>query len=120
MQIGFDFLTDVNLHFINEINNRLGIQTEIKLSSEFQLAEEKTQRLVDICKNLQVTDYYSGPAAQAYMDISQFESQNINIHYWDYSGYPVYEQLYGDFEHSVSIIDLLMNEGNKSHAFLKY
>jgi hypothetical protein len=115
----FEFLTDVNLHFINEINHRLGIQTEIKLSSEFELAEEKTQRLVNICKDLHITDYYSGPAAKAYMEIDKFESQHVNVHYWDYSGYPVYEQRHGDFEHGLSIIDLLMNEGGNSINFLK-
>jgi hypothetical protein len=116
----FEFLTDVNLHFINEINHRLGIQTEIKFSSEFELAEEKTQRLVNICKNLNVTDYYSGPAAEAYMELKKFELQNINVHYWDYSGYPAYEQLYGNFEHGVSVIDLLMCEGDSSINFLKF
>ncbi len=107
----FDFLTDVNLYFIKEINSRLGIHTEIRLSSEFELAEEKTQRLVNICKDLNITDYYSGPAAKAYMDIYKFELQHINVHYWDYSNYKVYGQLHGAFEHGVSVIDLIFNTG---------
>jgi hypothetical protein len=115
----YEFLTDVNLHFITEICKQLNISIEIKLSSEFELAEEKTRRLVNICKNLNVTDYYSGPAAKAYMEIEQFKSEQINVHYWDYSNYPVYNQLHGEFEHSVSIIDLLMNEGGNSINFLK-
>ena len=115
----YEFLTDVNLHFITEICKQLNISIEIKLSSEFELAEEKTRRLVNICKNLNVTDYYSGPAAKAYMEIEQFESEQINVHYWDYSNYPVHNQLHGEFEHSVSIIDLLMNEGGNSINFLK-
>jgi hypothetical protein len=115
----FEFLTDVNLHFINEINHRLGIQTEIKFSSEFELVEEKTQRLVNICKDLKITDYYSGPAAKAYMEISKFHSSNINVHYLEYSDYPIYQQLHGDFEHGVSIIDLFMNQGNIVADFLK-
>jgi hypothetical protein len=115
----FDFLTEVNIHFINAICEQLGIKTDIKLSSDFDLAEEKTQRLVNICKDIQATDYYSGPAAKAYMEVHKFEIENINVHYWDYSNYPKYEQLHGEFEHGVSIIDLLMNEGNNSITYLK-
>jgi len=114
-----DYLTDVNIHFIHEINQFLGIKTEIKYSSEFVLAEEKTQRLVDICKDLKITEYYSGPAAKSYMEIDKFESQNIQVQFWDYNGYPEYKQMYGDFEHGLSIIDLLMNEGVNSPQYFK-
>jgi len=112
-----DYLTEVNLHFINGINDYLDIKTEIRYSSEFNLAEEKTQRLVNICKDLNITEYFSGPAAKAYMDIDRFTNENMQVRYWDYSKYPVYNQLHGSFEHGVSIIDLLMNEGKNSKLF---
>jgi hypothetical protein len=116
----FDFLTDVNMHFINKINEFLGIQTEIRFSSEFELAEEKTQRLVNICKDLNATDYFSGPAAKAYMDETLFNNESISVQYWDYSNYPDYSQLYPPFEHGVSILDLIFNEGENSLHFLKF
>jgi hypothetical protein len=115
----YEYLTDVNMHFINEICRFFNVQTEIKFSSEFILADEKTQRLVDICKELEITDYYSGPAAKAYIEIEKFTNDNINVHYWDYSNYPEYEQLYSPFEHGVTILDLLMIEGKDSIKFLK-
>lgn len=115
----FEFLTDINMHFLTQINSFLGINTEIRFSSEFDLAEEKTQRLVDICRELKVTDYYSGSAAKAYMDESLFEKESIKIHYWDYNNYPEYAQLYPPFEHGVSILDLIFSEGAKSKEFLK-
>jgi hypothetical protein len=115
----YEYLTDVNMHFINEICRFFNVQTEIKFSSEFILADEKTQRLVDICKELEITDYYSGPAAKAYMEIEKFSNHNINVHYWDYGNYPEYEQLYSPFEHGVTILDLLMIEGKDSIKFLK-
>ncbi|MBP9185881.1 MAG: WbqC family protein, partial [Bacteroidia bacterium] len=114
------YLTDVNLHFITGICKYLEIKTEIRFSSEFVLAEEKTQRLVDICRDLNVSDYYSGPAAKAYMETEKFNNHNIDVHYWDYSNYPKYNQLHGEFEHAVSIIDLIMNEGPKSLEYLKF
>lgn len=114
-----EYLTEINMHFINGINEYLGIKTEIRFSSAFELAEEKTERLVNICRDLAVTDYYSGPAAQAYMETTKFEAHGIHVHYWDYSGYPEYRQQHGAFEHGVSIIDLLLNEGKQSLNFLK-
>ena len=37
----------------------------------------------------------------------------------DYSGYPEYHQLHGDFVHEVSIIDLIFNEGPEAVSYLK-
>jgi hypothetical protein len=116
----YSYLTDINLHFIRAINSYLGITTELRSSTEFQLHEEKTQRLVNICKDVDGTDYFSGPAAKAYMDIEKFKSENVAVHFWEYSGYAEYEQLYPPFDHGVSIFDLIFNEGKDSIKYLKY
>ena len=41
------------------------------------------------------------------------------MEWFDYSGYPVYEQLWGDFEHGVSVIDLIANTGEDAPKFMK-
>lgn len=114
-----EYLSKVNYRFMKKICEILGIKTPMTWSSEFTLLEEKTERLVDICKKLGATDYYSGPAAKAYMNEELFERENITIHYFDYSGYPPYRQLHGDFTHAVSIIDLIFNEGIDAPKFMK-
>jgi hypothetical protein len=119
MTCNFDYLNEINMHFITKINQFLGIKTEIKYSSEFKLHEEKTQRLVNICEELNGTDYYTGPAAKHYMEENRFFDKNINVHYIDYAGYPEYSQLHGDFTHYVSIIDLIFNEGTNSKIYMK-
>lgn len=116
----FEYLTDVNLHFIRAINAFLGIDTEIRFSSEFELHEDKTQRLVDICKELGATRYLTGSAAKAYMEEDRFEKENMAVEYFDYSGYTEYPQLHGDFEHGVTILDLIFNLGDESPEALKY
>jgi hypothetical protein len=115
----FDYLTDVNVHFITEICAYLKIDINLKMSSDFVLNEERSQRLLDICLELNATDYYSGPAAKAYMDEKIFEDAKIGVHYLDYSNYLEYEQLNPPFEHGVSILDLIFNEGEDSYKFLK-
>jgi hypothetical protein len=119
MNCGFDLLTDINQYFIEKIMHYLNIHTKIIHSKDFLLAEEKNQRLVNICKDLEGTDYYSGPAAKAYMDESLFEKENIKVHYFNYSGYPEYEQVHPPFEHGVSILDLIFCEGKNSLQFMK-
>ncbi len=119
MTCNFEYLTEINMHFITKINQFLGITSEIKYSSEFILHEEKTQRLVNICSQLNGTDYFSGPAAKDYMEENKFSEKNINVHYFDYSNYAEYDQLYGEFIQGVSILDLIFNTGAKAPLFMK-
>ena len=114
-----EYLSKVNYNFLKTVCELLGIKTKMIWSDEFNLIEEKTERLVEICRARGATDYYSGPAAKAYMNEELFEREKIKVHYFDYSGYPDYNQLYGDFTHAVSIIDLIFNEGPNSTKFMK-
>ena len=112
------FLTEVNVYFLEKICAFLGIPCRFRMSGEFELHEDRTQRLVDIVNELGGTEYYSGPAAKAYMELNRFEEKQIDVHF-DYTGYPEYTQLNPPFDHGVSIIDLLLNEGRNSAEFLK-
>lgn len=116
----FEFLTEINQYFLENINQYLGINVKIIRSEEFTLVEDKTERLVNICKELGATEYYSGPVAKIYMDEFKFEKENIQVNYLDYSGYSEYIQLNGKFEHGVTIFDLIFNEGKESEKYLKY
>lgn len=112
-------LSYINQHFISGINSFLGIQTTIIRSEEFELADDRNQRLINICRDLGATKYFSGPAAKSYMDVNLFESNGIHVEYFDYSGYREYPQLYPPFEHGVTIVDLLMNCGVRSKEYMK-
>ena len=115
-----EYLSEINYLFLIQICDYLGIKTVIKFSSEYPFkSEDKNERLIEICKLAGATDYYSGPAAKDYMDVSLFEKEGIEIHWYDYSGYPEYEQLYPPFVHAVSIIDLILNIGKESNKYLK-
>lgn len=112
-------LSRVNYNFITAVCSVLDIKTKFLWSSEFELLEGKTERLLDICKKRNATKYISAPAAKAYMDVSLFENEGISVEFMDYSGYPEYKQLFGDFDHAVSILDLIFNEGPNAPQFMK-
>lgn len=116
----FDYLSEINIHFIREINKFLEIDTEIVFSKDLNLAEGKTEKLVKICKDLGVNQYFSGPAARNYMDEGLFKQEKVDVAYWDYTNYPEYDQLYGEFEHGVTIFDLIFNKGNSAANYLKF
>jgi len=104
-------LSKINYLFIKKINKILNIKTKILFSENFYFSGTKTEPLIDICKQCNANIYLSGPAAKCYLDKDLFERENIKIEWMDYSGYKKYEQLHGDFEHGVSILDLIFNVG---------
>ncbi|MBP6497405.1 MAG: WbqC family protein, partial [Campylobacteraceae bacterium] len=59
------------------------------------------------------------PAASDYLDESIFKEAGIQVEWMDYSGYQAYHQLFPPFEHGVSVLDLIFNEGENAKNFLK-
>jgi hypothetical protein len=113
------YLSLINHRFLATICRLLGISTKITWSMDYQLIGDKTERLVSLCKQAGATNYLSGPKAKAYLNEELFEREAIKVSYMDYSGYPEYHQLYPPFQPSVSIIDLIFNEGDGAHKFMK-
>lgn len=114
-------ISEINFHFLRSICEYLEINTKISFSSDYELLPEgKTERLVDLCEQVSGKEYFTGSAAKAYMEEELFTEKGIKVTYYDYSDYDSYEQLYGDFEHGVSILDLLFNKGVESKNFLKF
>ncbi|MEE9543856.1 MAG: WbqC family protein, partial [Thermodesulfobacteriota bacterium] len=114
-----ELLSRVNFRFISAICRILGIETKLSWSMDYELVEGQTERLVGLCKSARATHYVSGPAAKDYIDPGLFEREGIDLSYIDYSGYPEYTQLFGAFEHRVSIIDLIFNEGSDAVKYMK-
>jgi len=113
------YLSDINYKFIIAICNILDIKTKIRFSSEFNLLDGQTERLVGICEECNADIYLSGPSAKNYINESFFIEKNIQIQWMDYSNYSEYNQLYLPFEHGVTILDLIFNEGPNSKKFMK-
>jgi hypothetical protein len=113
------FLSRINYRFLVAICDVLGIKTRLTWSTEYPEIKGKTQRLVEWCKRLKAKEYFSGPAARDYIDDSLFAEAGITLRYMDYSGYPEYRQLHPPFDHAVSIVDLLFNEGPNATRYMK-
>lgn len=113
------YLSEINYRFLTAINDFLGIKTQLRWSTEFKSRGNPTERLVGICQELGATHYYSGPAARDYLEEHKFAEAGIELKYSDYSGYPEYRQLHPPFDHAVSILDLIFNEGSEAPRYMK-
>jgi len=113
------YLSQINFRFITAINDILGITTKMRWSSEFELIDGQTERLLGICKDCGADSYISGPAAKKYLDEELLRQENIKVEWMDYSGYSEYGQLFSPFEHGVSILDLIFNKGSKATVFMR-
>jgi hypothetical protein len=122
---GATHLSQVNRTLVEGLQAYLGIATRITWSTDYYTLEESdaltpTERLVTLCVRAGATTYLSGPAAQAYMDVEAFTSKGVGVEWMDYDGYVEYPQLHGDFDHHVSVIDLLYMTGRDAPSYLKY
>jgi hypothetical protein len=113
-------LTRLNRRFIEAVCNYLGIKTVISNSWDYILLDGKTERLADLCEQAGGTEYVSGPSAKGYIEESVFIEYGIKLTWFDYVGYPEYPQLWGEFTHGVTILDLLFNCGKDAPRYMRY
>jgi hypothetical protein len=113
-------LSQLNRRFIEAICRVLSIHTKISNSWDYELVEGKTERLAALCAQAGGTEYVSGPAAKDYVDEGVFRGCEIKLTWFDYAGYPEYKQLWGEFVHGVSILDLLFNCGKDARRYMRY
>jgi hypothetical protein len=112
-------LSKINFLFLQAICSLLNIKTKLSWSTDYPVDDDlrKTERLVALCQQAKATHYISGPAAKVYMQTDLFNQVGVSVSYIDYSSYTPYEQLFGSFEHGVTILDLIFNAG--PDAFFK-
>lgn len=118
----YTHLSPLNRQFIEAVCNYLNIKTIISNSWDYNYALEtsQTERLASLCIQAGGTEYISGPAAKDYIKEEIFSNMNIKLTWFDYSDYPVYPQLWGEFVHGVTILDLLFNCGKEAYRYMKY
>lgn len=111
-------LSQINFRFLTVLCRWLGIKTRLSWSTDYPHTGERSERLVQICHQAGASHYLSGPAARDYLHAGLFEKAGIAVQWMNYTGYRPYRQLHGTFEHQVSALDLILNEGPNAHLYL--
>jgi len=116
----YTHLSVLNRELIETICTYLGIATKISNSWDYTLIDGQTERLADLCTQAGGTQYISGPLAKDYIEEHIFTERGIMLTWFDYAGYTEYPQLWGEFTHGVTILDLLFNCGKDAPRYMKH
>lgn len=107
-------LVDLNLALLESLRSSLGIATSVVLASEIAAPlPERDGRLIALCKELGADTYLAGPGGRDYMELERYRAAGIRVVFQEFQ-HPVYPQRFGEFESSLSVLDLLFNCGPRS------
>lgn len=107
----WEFLSELNIALIERLKTKFRLdRVPFVKSSEMNLREDPTDRLIDICKELKADSYLSGQDGVKYMDLERFRQSGIRVVVQEFI-HPVYPQLFKDFQANMSVVDLLFNCG---------
>lgn len=112
-------LCDLNIALIQWFSRKLTLNTHFIKASELNAGGRRSERLVNILKELNSSHYISpmGSADYIKQDYSIFKNNNITVSFENYF-HPEYKQVYNKFTPYASIVDLLFNEGPGSLSIL--
>jgi len=77
-----------------------------------EFSEDRSQRLVDICRHVGADTYLSGAQARCYLDVPRFEAAGMRVEFQQFE-HPRHEQAQhsGEFVSHMSAVDGLFNCG---------
>src|ERR1041385_6623407 len=112
-------LADFTIETTILLSRELGIaSTRFLCSSELPgVNGVKTDRLIQILKQVGAKHYISGPSARDYIEKEKFDEAGITLEYIEYN-YSEYPQLYPPFDPYVTILDLLLMTGKEASQYL--
>lgn len=106
--------TEVLLNYFYELSSG----KEFLRSSSIGVSGASSQRLVDICLELNAGKYLTGHGAKNYLAHDLFDDKGISVEYIDYE-LDKYPQLHGDFTPYVSLLDLIANCGREGLGYIR-
>ncbi|TQR32565.1 WbqC family protein [Brevibacillus brevis] len=104
----YSTLLEANQAFFIFLMDSLKINTQVVFLSELQVTGEKSDLVLNICKELCATEYISGYGSKSYLNEKKFIESGVEINYLE-SISPVYPQVQGEFISGLSMIDMLLN-----------
>ena len=110
----WETISELNISVVKQLTEILGIETPLYVASELpEFPEDPDERLIAIAKHFEGDTYLAGAGGKEYMDLEKYNRADVNVEFQDFE-HPVYDQLFGEFEPYMSVIDLLFNHGDGS------
>lgn len=109
----WNMLVDIDMNIIDYFKDLFQIKTNVIYSSQLKSSGQKTERLVSICRELKASTYISANGAKPYLEVDQFDTAGIKVVWQEYN-HPVYPQMFDGFVSHLSVVDILLNCGERS------
>ena len=106
----WESLCELNVHLVRKLADRLELDCEFVRASTLEVDATGSERIVRLCEELDADRYYSGEGARSYNDHARFEAAGIDLEYQSFDP-PRYEQRFGEFLPTLSVVDPLLNVG---------
>ncbi len=106
-----DNLAQFNMNFIVELSKKLGIDTKIVKSSEFNIQTTSTQRLIDLTRTVGGDIYLSGSGGDNYQQHEMYEKESIKLIYNKMPKFEYPQHKGKNFIAGLSIVDAVFNIG---------
>ena len=105
-----DNLSIFNQNIIKKITEINEIRTNFFKSSEINVSGSKEEKIINICKKLNINNYISVPGSKNYINDKNFCAKKINLTFLNYDDikYKNLQQL-----KNLSVIDFVFNNGFK-------
>jgi len=112
------YLADFTIETSILLARELGFtSTQFLRSSDLvNIDGQKTDRVINVLKQVGATHYICGPSASSYMEPEKFAQAGISFEYMQYN-YPEYLQLHPPYDPFVSILDLMLMAGKDSSRY---
>jgi len=112
-------ISQLNIHLVKKLVEILGIKTPLYVASELgEFPEAPDERLIALTKHFDADVYLAGGGGRGYMDMEKYTKAGLEVIFQEYE-HPVYDQLFGEFEPFMSVVDLIYNHGKKSLEILR-
>jgi len=110
----WQLISRLNIEIVKRLVQILGIDKPLYVASEIgQFPHDPDDRLIAITKHFGADTYLAGSGGREYMDLEKYDKSGIRVIFQDFK-HPVYDQLFGEFEPFMSVIDLIYNHGDMS------
>jgi hypothetical protein len=105
-------LAELNRRLLCAVCRMLGYRGNMVLACKLDLGpvSDASEALAQIVERVGGTAYLSGVGGHGYLDEAAFRRRGLDVVWQDFQ-HPVYDQLWGDFEPNLSVLDLLFNVG---------
>jgi hypothetical protein len=125
----FKTIADLNIAIIQKLCEILGFHTKFYRSSELAISLPRSEKLIELCLQVNCEAYYSPVGAEAYLREDNFVENNhgISLYFHRFEKTPYLQSNSSSFVEGLSIIDLLANVGinqtveyiNENHLLTK-